>query len=198
MRLQTKLNRRDVRKRNPMRTAGRSERAFNAPQRDRRRIHLIARGSHAREVGRRAQQRFPVLMQVTTMRSTVEMFRDATEAGGRDRFSCSLVIWDLLQEIGVEFGWAPSGSTYLAQVDAKFAVPIERNYQPGEAEDLKEVSVEDAMAWANALESALLSPLLVEMLTARAPTGVPHETLIGSVREFTEYCYGGAFAFAMR
>ena len=137
-------------------------------------------------------------MQVTTMLSTVEMFRDATEAGGRDRFWCSLVIWDLLQEIGVEFGWTPSGSTYLAHLDAKFAVPIERDYQPGQAEDLKEVSADDAMAWANALESALLSPLLVEILTARAPTGVPHETLIGSVREFTEYCYGGAFAFAMR
>lgn len=132
------------------------------------------------------------------MGSTVEMFRNATETGGRDRFSCSLVIWDLLQDIGVEFGWTPSGSTYVAHLDTKFAVPIERDYQPGEAEDLKQVNAQDAMAWANAVESALLSPRLLDMLSARAPAEVPHETLIGSLREFTEYCYGGAFAFAIR
>lgn len=132
------------------------------------------------------------------MSSTVEMFRDAAEAGGRDRFSCSLLMWNLLQQIGTEFDWAPEGSTYIAHPGSKFVTPVERNYQPGDAEDLKRLSAEDAMAWAHALETALLSPRLSEILAAHAPAGVPHETLISVLKEFTEYCYGGAFVFAMR
>lgn len=135
---------------------------------------------------------------MTTIHSTVEMFRDATEDRARDRFSCSLVVWDLLQQIGVEFGWAPAGSAYVAHSHSKFVVPIERDYQPGDAKDPKRVSAEDAMAWANAVESALLSPRLSEILSAHVPAGASHETLIGSLKEFTQYCYGGEFAFAMR
>lgn len=132
------------------------------------------------------------------MNATVEMFRDATEAGGRDRFSCSLFAWNLLQQIATEFDWAPQGSSYVAHPGTKFVTPVERDYQPGDAKDPKRVSAEDAMGWAHALERALVSPLLSEILAARDPCGVPHETIISVLKEFTEYCYGGAFVFATR
>lgn len=130
------------------------------------------------------------------MNSSVEMFRDAAERKGRDRFACSLQIWDLLQEIGAEFGWSPSGSSYVALPGTKHVTPAGRDYQPGEIRDLKQVSEQDAMAWANALEAAILSPRLSEILMRRAPAAIPYHTLVSVVREFTEYCYGGAFAFS--
>lgn len=132
------------------------------------------------------------------MNSTVEMFRESAEPKGRDRFSCSLLVWDFLQEIGTEFGWSPQGSAYVAVPGAKHAAPAGRDYQPGDVRDLKQVSEEDARAWANALEAALLSPRLPEILTRRAPTAFPREGLVSLMREFTEYCYGGAFVFAMK
>jgi hypothetical protein len=132
------------------------------------------------------------------MNSTVEMFREAAEAKGRDRFSCSLLAWNLLQEIGAEFGWEPKGSAYVALPGAKYATPVGRDYQPGDARDFKQVSGEDAMAWAAAVEAALVSPRLAEILTRSAPAAIPHETLISVMREFTEYCYGGAFVFALK
>jgi hypothetical protein len=133
------------------------------------------------------------------MNPTVEMFREAAEAKGRDRFSCSLLVWNLLQEIGVEFGWDPKGSAYVARPGTKYATPAGRDYQPGDARDFKQVSEEDAMAWAAAVEAALLSPCLPEILTTHgAPAAFSYDALISVMREFTEYCYGGAFVFAMK
>lgn len=131
------------------------------------------------------------------MNSTVEMFREAAEAKGRDRFSCSLLVWDLLQGVGVEFGWDSKGSAYVARPGSKYAAPAERDYQPGDARDIKQVSEEDAMAWAAALEAALVSPRLPEILTRDAPA-LSYDALVSVMREFTEYCYGGAFVFAMK
>ena len=138
------------------------------------------------------------VMQCSLVNSTVEMFRDAAEAKGRDRFSCSLLVWNLLQQIGVEFGWDPQGSAYVALPGTRHATPAERDYQPGDARDFKQVSAEDAMAWATAVEAALLAPRLSEILMRGAPAGVPHDAIISVMREFTEYCYGGAFVFAMK
>lgn len=132
------------------------------------------------------------------MNPIVEMFREAAEAKGRDRFSCPLDVWDLLLAIGTEFNWAPQGSAYVALPDAKYESPAERDYQPGDAKDLKQVSEEDARTWANALEAAILSPRLPELLKQRAPAAIPHDVLVNLMREFTEYCYGGAFVFSMK
>jgi hypothetical protein len=130
------------------------------------------------------------------MSSTVEMFRDAAERKGRDRFACSLPMWDLLQEIGAEFGWSPSGSSYVALPGTKHVTHAGKDYQPGEIRDLKQVDEQDAIAWANALEAAILSPRLPEILMRRAPDAIPRDALVSLIREFTEYCYGGAFVFS--
>lgn len=132
------------------------------------------------------------------MNSMVEMFREAAEPKGRDRFSCSLAVWRLLQEIGAEFGWAPQGSVYVALPGTKYASPAGRDYLPGDVRDLKQVSEEDARAWANALDAAILSPRLSEILRRIAPAAVPHDTFANTMREFAEYCYGGAFVFSMK
>ena len=132
------------------------------------------------------------------MNSTVEMFRETGEAGGRDRFSCSLQVWNFLLSIGTEFDWVPEGSAYVALPAMKYERPAERDYQPGEAKDLKQVSEEDARTWANALEEAVLSPRLPEILERRAPAALPHEALVNLIREFKEYCYGGAFVFSLK
>jgi hypothetical protein len=128
---------------------------------------------------------------------SVEMFRDAAELDGRDRFSCSLLVWDFLQEIGAEFGWSPRGSAYVALSGPTDGTLVRRDYQPGDARDLKEVVEADAIAWARALESAILSQRFLELSRRCAPSLRQHD-LVSVVREFTEYCYGGAFVFSMR
>jgi hypothetical protein len=136
------------------------------------------------------------------MGAIVEMSRDAAEPSGRNRFSCSLVAWEFLRELGETFGWRPQGTTYTASPAAKIEAAARRNYEPGEALDQKRIEADDALAWASALEMARTSAHLPAILSARAAakSGVEAsaETLSNVLEEFTEYAYGGAFVFAIR
>jgi len=132
----------------------------------------------------------------------VEMFRDASSPGGRNRFSCSLLTWELLAELGRTFGWHPKGTTYVVPVTGKAPAPALRNYQPGGSQDTKRIEAEDSMDWARALEQAKASPHLPAMIEARAValagTGQHVGALpAGVLEEFIEFAYGGAFEFAI-
>ena len=137
------------------------------------------------------------------MSDVVELYRDAVEPGGRDRFSCSVATWELLQEIGRTFGWHPTLATYVAPAGVSSRAPARRNYRPGGALDQKRIEEDDAVAWANALESAKDSPHLAAMIAARAAAitaadGQAAETLLpGIIEEFIEFAYGGAFTFVL-
>ena len=133
---------------------------------------------------------------------TVEMFRDAAEVHGRDRFSCPIAAWALVWELGQAFGWQPKGTTYLSPPKRPVETPALRNYQPGDAQDYKRVEADDATAWARALEVAKHSPHFAAMVNARsvamATSGeLTGELLAGVLDEFIEFAYGGAFTFAV-
>jgi hypothetical protein len=132
----------------------------------------------------------------------IEMFRAAAAPQGRNRFSCPLPIWHFLWELGHAFGWRPQGTTYVLPAKSTVESPARRDYQPGGTRDHKQVSAEDAMAWARALEVAKASPHLANMIEARsdglACSGrVGSELLPGVIDEFIEFAYGGAFEFAI-
>jgi hypothetical protein len=129
------------------------------------------------------------------LNGVVEMFRDAAERHGRDRFSCALPVWRFLQELATTFGWQPRGTTYATVANPAVDLPARHDYQPGDSRDRKYVDTEDAIAWANALEAAYLSSHSTAMIEAAgASMQVPLRSLI---QEFVAYAYGGAFAFAV-
>lgn len=137
------------------------------------------------------------------MGDIVEMYRDAVEPLGRDRFACSLATWELLQEVGQTFGWRPIGATYVAPAQLHVESPARRNYRPGSAPDQKRIEHEDAVAWASALELAKDSPHLAAMIMARAAAIKAADGPVGAVRlpgvmeEFIEFAYGGTFTFVL-
>jgi hypothetical protein len=135
--------------------------------------------------------------EIRPMNGTVEMFRAAVEREGRDRFSCSLAVWELLVEIGQTFGWQPKGTTYLVSPRQKVETPALRNYQPGNALDHKRVETEDAIAWARALEVAKRSPHLAAMMNARSEAIGASDGTAPHLDEFIAFAYGGAFTFAI-
>ncbi len=129
------------------------------------------------------------------------MVRNSPEANGRDRFSCSMQVWELLQELGLAFGWLQHGTTYVAPPSLKVDAPARHNYQPGDALDYKRLDSEDAMAWASALDRAKQSPnfaaMIKEYWMRRVPDGTRSTPALYSlILEFTEYAYGGEFVFA--
>lgn len=127
----------------------------------------------------------------------VEMFRDAAERHGRDRFSCSLPVWRFLRDLGVTFGWQPCGTTYSAVAKPEIDLPARHDYQPGDARDRKYVDADDAIAWANALEAAKRSSHSAAMIDAAADGASMEAPLRSLIDEFIAYAYGGAFAFAI-
>ena len=131
------------------------------------------------------------------MNGVVEMFRDAAERHGRDRFSCSLPVWRVLKDLAVTFGWQARGTTYSTGSNPPIDLPARHDYQPGDSQDRKYVDAEDAIAWANALEAAKRSAHFTAMIDAAAD-GVSMEAPLRSlIDEFVAYAYGGAFAFAI-
>jgi hypothetical protein len=146
------------------------------------------------------------------MEFMINMLRDSAEAGGRDRFSCSSVAWELLIELGQAFGWKPRGAVYLPAAIASRTAPaapaVRHDYQAGDPKDHKKVEADDAIAWAAALSEARRSPHLAAMLGARpAPAAVSGELTAEQLRsvnapfsatldEFIQYAFGGAFVFA--
>lgn len=136
------------------------------------------------------------------MDGVVEMFRDAAERHGRDRFACSLPVWRFLKDLAVTFGWQPRGTTYAMVVNPEVDIPARHDYQPGDSRDRKYVDANDAIAWANALKAARDSSHSAAMidaaLSAMTVDGASMETPLRSlVDEFAAYAYGGAFAFAI-
>lgn len=136
------------------------------------------------------------------MKVTVEMYRDAAEPSGRDRFSCSMPAWELLQELGQTFGWRPMGATYIAPAKLKVEAPARHDYRPGGSLDQKRIEQDDAVAWAGALVLAKDSTHLAAMIAARtgataADGEVTEELLPGVIEEFVEFAYGGAFTFTL-
>jgi hypothetical protein len=135
------------------------------------------------------------------MSGIVEMVRNSRERNGRDRFSCSRAVWELLQELGVACGWHPQGTTYVAPPSLKVETPVRHNYQPGDPLDYKRVDATDAMAWASALEKAKQSrdfdSLIKDCWNHRLPQGPAYTpTLQSLIFEFIDYAYGGEFSFA--
>ena len=130
----------------------------------------------------------------------VQFFRDAAETNGRDLFECSLAQWHFFLELGRTFGWQSQGATYELRSDSKITAAARRDYEPGAPSDRKLVDVQDARNWARALEDALNSPHLPAMIESHAMVESPSEGAVKSVSdalaEFTQYAYGGAFAFA--
>lgn len=136
------------------------------------------------------------------MSTIVEMFREAAAPKGRNRFSCPTVIWELLSELGLAFGWRPHGTTYVLPSKSTVETPARRDYQPGGSQDHKRVQQEDAVAWARALQVAKGSPHFAAMIEARAAAlagdgKVGSELVPGVLDEFIEFAYGGAFEFAI-
>jgi hypothetical protein len=131
------------------------------------------------------------------------MFRDARTPGGRELFACSLGAWHLLQEIGIAFGWKPTGTTYLSH-----GGPVEshalRDYEPGDTLDAKCVQHEDAVAWSAALQLANRQ----EESLARFPekskgdmsdsAAISEASLRTLIDEFTAYAFRGSFAFVLK
>jgi hypothetical protein len=118
--------------------------------------------------------------------TVVEMVRDAREARGRDRFSCTLDEWRALLKLAQDFGWQPRGTTYEVPATSKVEEPARRDYEPGEAEDRKHVAADDSIALAAALLKARDSPLLANDLKAE-------DALRTLISEFAQYAFGGAF-----
>lgn len=139
----------------------------------------------------------------------VQLARESTGPGGRDRYACSSATWDLLIEIGETFGWKPRGTTYLPARGAHSAdSDVRHNYQPGDDRDYKRVEADDAIEWAMALREARRSPHLAAMIGARAdflslPAAATSDDaksanapVAAVMEEFIEYAGGGAFSFA--
>ena len=129
----------------------------------------------------------------------VELFRDAAESQGRDRFSCRVELWDLLLDLGETFGWHPAGTTYLVPPTLKVATPARQNYQAGSVLDYKRVETSDAIAWAGALEGARRSPHFLSIVATRfaaVADGASEASVLSLIDEFIQYVYGGAFTFA--
>lgn len=125
----------------------------------------------------------------------VDMVRGAIEPGGRNRFAVSLPAWIFLLELGKAFGWQPQGTTYVPPSTAKNEMTARHGYRPGDDRDYKEISTEDALNWARSLETAKSSPYFDGIISSRFESG-EGSSFRAVMEEFTEYAYGGSFAFA--
>jgi hypothetical protein len=139
----------------------------------------------------------------------IEMVRDSAEAGGLDRFAVGTAAWELLFDVGKAFGWRPAGTMYSRKSPAKETETAAlRDYLPGNHRDRKRIDADDATAWATALDAALRSPKLGELLAGRTGVVVLGDDATAeqtrsanapfdvTMKEFIQYAYGGAFSFA--
>jgi hypothetical protein len=132
------------------------------------------------------------------MEFMVSMVRGSTDAGGRDRYSCSMGDWDLLLQIGKTFGWKPAGSTYLPAPKASVIdATVRHDYEPGDKKDYKQVDAQDAVAWAQALSEARRSPHLAAMVGVRSAEDAIDPRYTALLDEFIAYAYRGEFSFAL-
>lgn len=123
-----------------------------------------------------------------------------------DRFVCDGADWNLMLEVAVSFGWKQRGTTYLPQhfssTNAAASSRMTRHdYRPGDAGDPKYVDNIDAIAWAAALSTGCRSPYLPGMLAAVQASDFSgtrqHDPAFDAImKNFTQYAFGGGFAFS--
>ncbi|MBM0103114.1 hypothetical protein JM946_00070 [Steroidobacter sp. S1-65] len=126
-----------------------------------------------------------------------------TAASGDDEFTCTLADWNFIRDLGLTFGWHPTGTTYLPQQGQRARHnPIKHDYQPGDSQDRKRVEAADSARWAAALEEAKRSPFISGMLRKHIqqreesrPDAEP--SLHSQVQRFIEFARRGAFTIAL-
>lgn len=124
-------------------------------------------------------------------------------AGGDDQFTCTLTDWNFMRDLGLTFGWNPTGTTYLPQQGQRARHnPIKHDYQPGDSQDRKRVEADDCAHWAAALDQAKRSPFISDMLRKHAeerdetrPSAEP--SLHSQLQGFIEFARRGAFTIAL-
>jgi len=124
-------------------------------------------------------------------------------ASGDDQCTCALSDWNFIRDLGLTFGWHPSGTTYLPQQGHRARHnPIKHDYQPGDDQDRKRIEAEDAAHWAAALEAAKRSPFFVGMLRQHAQLrdgnrADAEPSLHSQLQGFIEIARRGAFTIAL-
>jgi hypothetical protein len=129
----------------------------------------------------------------------VVALRGTSQQDGR-RFICPARTWDFLRELGQTFGWQPRGTTYVTSARPKKSPPpIRHDYQPGSAQDYKQIEADDAIEWARALSTAKHSGYFSAMAGAHAGlVDTPEKkALLNVVDEFIDFAREGAFVFAV-
>jgi hypothetical protein len=144
------------------------------------------------------------------MNTMIEMRLEVRKQGGCERFSCNLVFWTLMVELGEAFGWKPFGSTYVATSIKGVRGPqtLRHDYEPGVWRDAKRIETQDASGWADALSAARASPHLNNLTQShRSSIGQQHSdadnhdrksdaAFLEAMDEFIQYLHKGAFSFA--
>ena len=129
---------------------------------------------------------------------------ELSRTSGDEQFICSLQDWNFLRDLGLTFGWHPTGTTYLPQQGQRARHnPIKHDYQPGDSQDSKRVEADDAARWAAALDGARRSPFIAGMLRTHAQLqGVNHtvaeHSLHAELQSYIEFARRGSFTIALR
>lgn len=125
-------------------------------------------------------------------------------ASGEDQLTCTLTDWNFMRDLGLTFGWHPTGTTYLPQQGHRARLnPIKHDYQPGDIQDRKRVEADDAAHWAAALDQAKRSPFIVGMLRKHAQLqdgnrSSAEPSLYSQLQSFIEFAQRGAFTIALQ
>ena len=125
-------------------------------------------------------------------------------ASGDDQLTCTLADWNFMRDLGLTFGWRPTGTTYLPQ-QGQLARhnPIKHDYQPGDIQDRKRVEADDSAHWAAALDGAKRSPFIVGMLRKHAQLqnedrSSAEPSLYSQLQSFIVFARRGAFTIALQ
>jgi hypothetical protein len=143
------------------------------------------------------------------MNTMVEMRLVARKQGGCERFSCNLVFWNLMLELGEAFGWKPLGAAYLAAPVKGIHEhqSVRHGYQPGAWRDAKLIETDDASGWANALSTARASSHLGNLTRSHGSIEQSIDeygrhsqrddaAFLAAMDEFIDYMHKGSFSFA--
>lgn len=109
-----------------------------------------------------------------------------------------------MRDLGLTFGWRPTGTTYLPQQGERARHnPIKHDYQPGDSQDSKRVEADDSARWAAALDGARRSPFIAGMLRTHAQLQGTNLTLAehslqAQLQSFIEFARRGSFTIALR
>lgn len=150
----------------------------------------LAMGSQQRTHQRATRQSGPVV--------------ELSGASGDDQFSCTLTDWNFIRDLGLTFGWRPTGTTYLPQQGQRARHnPIKHDYQPGDSQDRKRVEAEDAEQWAAALDAAkrsrFISGMLRKHVQERDENRLSAEpSLHSQLQSFIYFARRGAFTITLR